>query len=57
VDVAAYESGVGAGDGDAARVSGRGRGVGWDEAFVGADTEDPEALARDVRIAVARRPG
>jgi DNA polymerase-4 len=27
--------------------------LGWDEAFLAADTDDPEALARDIRAAVA----
>ncbi|CAM3881247.1 DNA polymerase IV [Kibdelosporangium persicum] len=31
--------------------------IGWDEAFVGARTEDPEALAADLRAAVAARTG
>ncbi|WP_202819164.1 DNA polymerase IV [Actinosynnema sp. ALI-1.44] len=31
--------------------------IGWDEAFVGARTEDPEALAADIRTAVAQRTG
>ncbi|WP_371405894.1 DNA polymerase IV [Kribbella sp. NBC_00662] len=30
---------------------------GWDECFVGAETEDPEALARELRAAVAERTG
>ena len=30
---------------------------GWDEAFVGARTDDPEGLARDVRVAVGRATG
>ncbi|MGB9378287.1 MAG: DNA polymerase IV, partial [Mycobacteriales bacterium] len=31
--------------------------VGWDEAFVGTDTDDPESLAADIRAAVAGRTG
>jgi DNA polymerase-4 len=31
--------------------------LGWDEAFVGADTDDPEALARDIRHRVAELTG
>jgi DNA polymerase IV len=30
---------------------------GWDEAFLGAQTENPEALARDIRAAVLRETG
>ncbi len=31
--------------------------LGWDEAFLGSDTEDPEALAEQVRAAVLERTG
>ncbi|WP_098957912.1 DNA polymerase IV [Pseudonocardia sp. N23] len=31
--------------------------MGWDEAFLGVGTDDPEALARDVQHAVAERTG
>lgn len=31
--------------------------AGWDEAFLGVETDDPEALAREVRRAVADRTG
>ncbi|WP_132125026.1 DNA polymerase IV [Actinocrispum wychmicini] len=31
--------------------------IGWDEAFLGARTDDPEALAQDVRRAVAEETG
>jgi DNA polymerase-4 len=31
--------------------------MGWDEAFLGADTDDPRALAEDVRAAVTRETG
>lgn len=30
---------------------------GWDEAFLGTDTDDPDALAREVRHAVSDRTG
>jgi DNA polymerase IV len=57
LDVAAYESA-------SAQVMATLRGFpvevevwGWDEAFVGADTENPEALARDVQIAVVEATG
>ena len=31
--------------------------LGWDEAFLGADTADPEALARDIQVAVLTGTG
>ena len=49
---------IGADDGDAARPARRRRrGVGWDEAFVGASTDDPQRFAADLRAAVHAETG